>query len=103
MFIDYDATVDAQGMAKAEAEQFINEAKTIIREKGKGVKASLYSTDGNPAEEMVSFAKSEQVDIMLCPPKFTKIINKYQRALAESELSSEAETLNVTALSTKKM
>ena len=28
-------TVDAQGMAKAEAEQFINEAKTIIREKGK--------------------------------------------------------------------
>jgi hypothetical protein len=43
-------------MAKAEAEKFINEAKTIIREKGKGVKASLYSTDGNPAEEMVSFA-----------------------------------------------
>ena len=103
MFIDYDAAIDAQGIAKAEAEQFINEAKTIIREKGKGVKASLFSTEGNPTEEMISFAKSEKVDVLLCPPKFTKIINKYQRALAEFELSIEAATLNVTALATKKM
>jgi hypothetical protein len=103
MFIDYDATIDAQDIAKAEAEEFISEAKAIIREKGKGVKASLYRTEGNPTDEIISFAKSEQVDIMLCPPKFTKIINKYQRALAESELSSEAATLNVTALSAKRM
>ena len=103
MFIDYDATIGARDVAKAEAEKFISEAKAIIREKSKGVKASLYSTEGNPTDEMISFAKSEQVDIMLCPPKFTKIINKYQRALAESELSSEAATLNVTALSAKRM
>lgn len=103
MFIDYDATIDAQSVAKAESEKFINEAKTIIREKGKGVKASLYSTEGNPTDEMINFAKSEQVDIMLCPPKFTKIINKYQRDLAESELTSEAATLHVTALSAKRM
>jgi len=103
MFIDYDATIDAQGIAKAEAEQFINEAKTIIREKGKGVRASLYSAEGNPTEEMISFAKSEKVDVLLCPPKFRKIVNKYQRALAESELTSEAAALNVTALSPKKM
>jgi hypothetical protein len=43
------------------------------------------------------------VDVLLCPPKFTKIINKYQRALAGSELTSEAATLNVTALSAKRM
>jgi hypothetical protein len=103
MFIDYDATIDAQGIAKAEAEQFINEAKTIIREKGKGVKTSLYSTEGNPTEEMISFAKSEKVDVLLCPPKFTKIINKYQRALVESELTGEAATLNVAAVSMKRM
>jgi len=103
MFIDYDATIDAQGIAKAEAEQFINEAKTIIRDKGKGVKASLYSTEGNPTEEMISFAKSEKVDVLLCPPKFTKIINKYQRALAESELASETAKLNVAAVYTKTM
>jgi nucleotide-binding universal stress UspA family protein len=103
MFIDYDATVDALGVAKAEAEQFINEAKTIIRERGKGVKASLFSTEGNPSVEVISFAKSEKVDVLLCPPKFTKIINKYQRSLAESELSSEAAKLQVAALSTKTM
>jgi len=103
MFIDYDSTIDALGMARAEAEQFVSEAKTIIREKGKGVNVSLYSTEGNPTDEMISFAKAEQADIMLCPPKFTKIINKYQRALAESELTSEAATLNVTALSAKRM
>jgi hypothetical protein len=103
MFIDYDASVNAKGIAKAEAEKFISEAKTIIRERGKGVKASLYSTEGNPTEEMISFAKSEKVDILLCPPKFTKIISTYQRSLAESELTSEAATLNVTAVSTRYM
>jgi hypothetical protein len=103
MFIDYDATVDAQDIAKAEVEQFINEAKTIIRERGNGVKASLYSTEGNPTEEVVRFAKAEKVDVLLCPPRFTKIINKYQRSLAESELSTEAAKLHVAALSTKTM
>jgi nucleotide-binding universal stress UspA family protein len=103
MFIDYDATVDARGMAKAESEQFIKEAKAIISEKGKGVKASLFSTEGNPTEEVIGFAKAEKVDVLLCPPKFTKIINKYQRALAESELTSEAAKLHVAAVSTKTM
>lgn len=103
MFIDYDATIDAQDIAKAEAEQFINEAKTIIRESGKGVKAILYSTEGNPTEEVISFAKAEKVDVLLCPPKFTKIINKYQRSLAESDLTSEAAKLHIAALSTKTM
>lgn len=103
LFVDYDATVDAQDMARAEAAQFVNEAKAIIREKGKGVKASLYSTEGNPTEETISFAKAEKVDVLLCPPKFTTIIGKYQQALGASELASEAAKLHVAALSTKTM
>ncbi len=103
MFVDYDATVNAQSIAKAEAARFLDEAKSIIREKGKGVKASLYSTEGNPTEEVINFAKAEKVDVLLCPPKFTKIINKYQRSLAESEFSNEAAKLHVAAFSTKKM
>jgi microcompartment protein CcmL/EutN len=103
MFVDYDATVDAQELGKAEAARFIEEAKTIIREKGKGVKTSLYSVEGNPSEEVVSFAKTEKVDVLLCPPKFTKIISKYQQAVGASEMAGEAAKLHVAALSTKTM
>jgi hypothetical protein len=52
---------------------------------------------------MISFAKAEQVDVLLCPPKFRTIIGKYQKALAGSELAGEAAKLNVTALSAKSM
>jgi len=103
LFVDYDATVDAQDAARAEAKRFVDEAKAIIREKGKGVKASLYSAEGNPTEEVISFAKAEKVDVLLCPPKFTTIISKYQQALGASELAGEAAKLQVAALSTKTM
>jgi len=103
LFVDYDATVNAQDAARAEASRFMEEAKEIIREKAKGVKASFYSGEGNPEEEMISFAKAEQVDVLLCPPKFKTIISKYQKALAGSELAGEAAKMNVTALSTKSM
>ena len=103
LFVDYDATVNAQDAARAEASRFMEEAKEIIREKAKGVKASFYSGEGNPEEEMISFAKSEQVDVLLCPPKFKTIISKYQKALAGSELAGEAAKMNVTALSAKSM
>jgi hypothetical protein len=101
LFLDYDATVDAQETAKAEAARFIEEAKAIIREKGKGVKASLYSTEGNPAEEVISFAKAEKVDVLLCPPKFTTIIKKYRKTLGESELAGETANMHVAAFSTR--
>ena len=103
LFVDYDATVNARDMARAEASRFMEEAKEIIREKAKGVKASFYSGEGNPEVEVISFAKAEQVDVLLCPPKFKTIISKYQKALAGSELAGEAAKMNVTALSAKSM
>ena len=103
LFADYDATVNTRDAAKAEAARFVDEAKTIIRDKGMGVKASLYSTEGEPEQEMISFAKAEKVDVLLCPPKFKTIIGRYQRALAGSELAGEAAKMNVTALSAKSM
>ena len=100
MFVDYDATVNAQDAARAEAARLVDEAKTIIRENSKGVKASLFSTEGDPTEAVVSFAKAEKVDVLLCPPKFTKIIGKYQKALAESGVAG---TTQIAALSTRTM
>jgi len=103
LFAGYDATVNTRDAAKAEAARFVEEAKAIIREKGKGVKASFYSTEGNPEAEVISFAKAEQVDVLLCPPKFKNIIGKYQKSLAGSEMAGETAKMNVAALSTKTM
>jgi nucleotide-binding universal stress UspA family protein len=98
LFVDYDATVNARDLARAEAAHFVSEAKEIIREKGKGVKASLYSTDGNPEEEVLSFAKAENVDVLLCPPTYRSIVSKYQKALSDVELAGETAKMHMAAL-----
>ena len=103
MFIDYDASVDAESIARRESAQFVEDAKSLIREKGKGITVSLFTMDGNPEEEVISFAKAKKVDVLLCPPKFKTIISKYQKALEETELTSEAEKMNLAVLSTKTM
>jgi nucleotide-binding universal stress UspA family protein len=103
MFIDYDASVDAEAVARRESARFVEEAKSLIREKGKGVNASLFTMDGNPEEEVVSFAKAQKADVLLCPPKFKTIISKYQKAMGETELTSEAAKMNLAVLSTKTM
>jgi nucleotide-binding universal stress UspA family protein len=101
-FVDYDATPNAISAARAEAARFVEEAKTIIREKGNGAKASLYSTDGNPAEAVIDFAREEKVDVLLCPPAFRSIVNKYRKALGDSEFAREAGAMDLAAISVTK-
>ena len=99
LFVDYDATPDAESIARAESARFVEEAKAIILQQGAGVRASLYSAEGNPEEEVIGFAKAEKVDVLLCPPKFRKIIGRYRQTLGESELAGDAAKHNLTALS----
>jgi len=101
LFIDYDANVDAEAMARRESAQFVEEAKSLIREKGAGIRTSLFTTEGNPEEQIMSFAKEKNADILLCPPKFKGIINRYQRAVGESRMTSEAGKLDLAVLSMK--
>ena len=103
MFVDYDAHVDAEAMARQESARFVEEAKFLIREKGNGVRTSLFTTEGNPTEEVISFAREKKVDLLLCSPKFKTIINKYRKALVASELTEEAATMNLAVLSPKTM
>jgi nucleotide-binding universal stress UspA family protein len=98
LFVDYDAVPDAENIARAESTRFVEEAKTIIREKGKGIKTSLFFGEGNPEEEVIAFAKAEHADVLLCPPRYKSIIRKYKKALAGSELAVEAAKHNLTAL-----
>ncbi len=103
MFIDYDATLDAEAIARRESARFLEEAKELLREKGTGVRASLYTTEGNPEEAVVSFAKEKKVDVLLCPPKFKGIINKYHKGLGETDMAGDAAKMNLAVLSTKSL
>jgi nucleotide-binding universal stress UspA family protein len=98
LFVDYDATPDAEALARAEAGRFIDEAKAIIKEQGHDVKASLYSTDGNPEQEVLAFAKAEKADVLLCPPRFRKIIDSYRMARVGSTMADGTTELDVAAL-----
>ncbi len=101
MFMDYDV-IDAEATARRESNRLVEEAKALIREKGNGVRISLFSAEGNPEEEVISFAKAKQADVLLCPPRFKGIINKYQKAAAASEIAAGANP-DLAVLSTKTM
>ncbi len=100
MFVDYDV-MDAEAMARREAEQFVEDAKALIRDKGKGVRTTLFTTEGNPEQEVINFAKARQADVLLVPPRFKGIINKYQKSLGGSEFAGDAAKLDLAVLSTK--
>ncbi len=102
VFIDYDV-MDAEAAARRESARFVAEAKDIIREKGQGVRTSLFTTEGNPEEEVITFAKEKHADVLLCPPTFRGIINRYQKSLGVSELSGDAAKAGLAVLTTKTM
>ncbi|OGW35487.1 MAG: hypothetical protein A2010_10930 [Nitrospirae bacterium GWD2_57_9] len=89
LFIDYDV-MDAEAMARRESAKFVEEARTLIREKGNGVRANLFTAEGNPEETVIRFAKENLADVLLCPPSFKGIIAKYQKAIGASEFGNDA-------------
>jgi nucleotide-binding universal stress UspA family protein len=99
MFIDYDASMDAEAMARQESARFVEEAKTLQREKGNDVRKRLFTTDGNPEEVVINFAKEKRADVLLCPPKFAAIINKYRKSVASSAFSAEEARMDLAVLS----
>ena len=103
LFVDYDAHPDVETMARQESARFLEEAKSLMREKGDGVKTSLYSTEGNPTEEVVSFARDNKIDILLCPPKFKTIIKKYRKALGAAAAPGSITDFGLAVLSPKSL
>ncbi len=97
MFVDYDAHLDAEAMAERESARFVEEAKALMREKGADVRTSLFTTEGDPAEEVVRFAQEKKADVLLCPPKFKTIIGKYEKTLGKAEQAGESAMLNIAA------
>jgi nucleotide-binding universal stress UspA family protein len=74
MFIDYGAGPNAEEMARKESTGYVEDARRIIAEAGTGISASLFTAEGNPQEEIVKFAKTEEADLIIAPPRYKTIM-----------------------------
>jgi len=74
MFIDYDAGPKAVEIARNESARYVEDARKIIAETGNDIDAKLFTVDGNPNDELVSFAKAEMIDMIMAPPRFKTIV-----------------------------
>jgi len=70
MFIDYGAGPRAEEIARAESARFVEEAKKIITEAAGNIKAEITTVDGVPEDEILGYAQSEKIDLLLSPPKY---------------------------------
>lgn len=68
LFIDYDASPKAEGMARIESARYVEDARRILEESGKDIASRIIVEEGNPAEETLRYAESENVDLIFSPP-----------------------------------
>lgn len=76
LFIDYDAIPQAKEIARRESSCYADEVEQIIREEGKGIKASIILEEGNPEKIFIRYANTEKIDIMFIQPRYRSIIKK---------------------------
>lgn len=83
LFIDYDALPGAEEAARKESSRYVREAEAIIQEEGKGVKASIIEAEGNQETEIIRYAHAENIDLLLCPPRYKAVIKTFGKLLEE--------------------
>ncbi len=93
MFIDYDVSPNAVEAARNESARFAEDAKALIKETGHGVKTNIFWGEGDPEEITIKFAKDENVDLLLCPPRYKSIIKRFKKILNEQGKESRVDTI----------
>jgi nucleotide-binding universal stress UspA family protein len=73
MFVDYEASPQAKDVARTESARYLEDARRIIEERAKGIQSRIIMEEGDPTEEIVRYAKSENIDIIFCPPSYKSI------------------------------
>jgi Universal stress protein family len=76
LFIDYDAGPKAEEIARRESFTRVEGALQLVRTYGRNVRARLIMVDGHAGDEVLSYAKSEDVDLIVSPPSFDSIAGK---------------------------
>ena len=76
IFIGYDSNPNAESLARKESAVFVEEARRILEEAGAGLMSRIILEEGDPREEILGYAESEKVDMILSPPSFRSIAKK---------------------------
>jgi nucleotide-binding universal stress UspA family protein len=73
LFIDYGAGPKAEELARTEWAKHARDAEKIIVEEGSGVSIRLQAAEGEPEQELLRCAMSEQPDVILATPRYKGI------------------------------
>jgi nucleotide-binding universal stress UspA family protein len=92
MFIDYDV-FGAEDTGRAESMRFAAEAKKILGETGKGINARVIFAEGNPEEETINYARENNVDLLLCSPRYKSIIRNFKKLLDKQGKKVQEDTI----------
>jgi CheY-like chemotaxis protein len=68
--------LSANERSQKEAEHYLDEVRKIIDEAGKGLKVSFITSEGDPYEEIISYAKDNKMDLILVPQRYASIAKK---------------------------
>jgi len=80
MFLDYDV-FGAEESGRAESMRFAAEAKKILGETGTGINSRVICAEGNPEEETINYARDNNMDLLLCSPRYKSIIRGFKKLL----------------------
>jgi nucleotide-binding universal stress UspA family protein len=73
MFIDYDAHPGAEEIARREALKYVQDARRIVSESNVDPDAVVIMEEGNPEEEIEKYAREENIDLIISPPRYKSV------------------------------
>lgn len=85
----YDSLPGISDRFERDVARVVGEAEAIMRAEGTGVRSRIIQYEGSPEDVILSFAREEEVDFLLCPSTFKSLSKKFSVALHERALAVE--------------
>ena len=76
LYLDYDGGIMAQNAARAEMNRYTRDIEHFKRERQDEVNIRIITEEGNPGQELLNIAKTEQADLMVAPARYKSIARK---------------------------
>ena len=73
LYVDYDGGLMAQKAARAEMDHHIRDVEKITKETGSQAKVRIMTEEGEPEQELLHAAQSEEADLILAPVRYKAI------------------------------